>query len=356
MTIHSPSSVSFALLAALATVSLSPSSFAQELVPGKPAPALAIAKWVKGAPVAELKKEHVYVVEFWATWCGPCIAGMPHLSDVQKKHQGALTVIGVTSEDDHNSLADVEAMVKEKGETMAYTVAWDDAGKTQKAWFEAAGQEGIPCSFVVDKAGLVAWIGHPQWLDVVLPDVLAGKADPKALADKITAVETRMKRVFLLGALKPEKAIAEAETLIAEFPFLGDQVENGLFSLLLEADDLKHAWAFGAKLVAKAIAAKDVGTLNSVAWSIVDPEEDHKERNLELAMQAASKAVELTERKQPHVLDTLARVHACKGEWPQAIAVQKEALALLPADEAEGREAYAAVLQEYETKAKAAGK
>ena len=61
MTFHSPSSVpssmSFALLAALATVSLSPSSFAQELVPGKPAPALAVAKWVKGAPVAELKKE-----------------------------------------------------------------------------------------------------------------------------------------------------------------------------------------------------------------------------------------------------------------------------------------------------------
>lgn len=350
-----PFSPSSALLAAL---SLAPLSFApltaQELVPGKPAPALSIAKWVKGDAVAELKKDHVYVVEFWATWCGPCIAGMPHLSEVQKHHKGAVTVIGVTKEDESNKLADVEAMVKEKGDTMAYTVAWDDSGKTSKAWFEAAGQDGIPCCFVVDKTGTVAWIGHPMWLDVILPDVLAGKVDVKALAEKPAAVEKRLKRVFVAAQLKPSKAIEEAEALCKDYPFLTEQVDMGLFSFFVKAEDASIAWPIGERAFTRAVAAKDASTLNGIAWTIVDPEGECKKPNLELATKAAMKAVELTERKEPSILDTLARVHACKGEWDLAIAVQKEAVKLVPDEAADAKEQFEGTLKEYETKAKAA--
>lgn len=344
-----PSVSSFVLLAALSFAPL----VAQDLVAGKPAPALHVAKWVKGEAVAELKKDHVYVVEFWATWCGPCIAGMPHLSEVQKHHQGAVTVIGVTNEDESNSLADVEAMVQEKGDTMAYTVAWDDSGKTNKAWFEAAGQNGIPCCFVVDKTGTIAWIGHPMWLDVILPDVLAGKVDVKALAEKPAAVELRLQRVFLAAQVKPQKAIEEAEALCKEYPFLATQVDMGLLSFFAAADDPSLAWPVGERAFTRAVASKDANVLNGIAWTIVDPEGSCKKPNLELAMKAAAKAVELTTRKDPSILDTLARVHACKGEWDLAIAVQKEAVALIPEEVEEAKEQYEGTLKEYEAKAKA---
>jgi thiol-disulfide isomerase/thioredoxin len=327
---------------------------AQQLAPGQPAPPLQISKWLKGEPVAAFQAGHVYVVEFWMTWCGPCIDGMPHLSEVQKRHRGALTVIGVTNEDEHNTLADAQKMVAAKGDSMGYTVAWDDAGKTWRTWFDASGEDGIPSCFVVDKAGVIAWIGHPQWLDVVLPTVLAGKSEPAAVAAQIDAVETRMKKVFLLAAFKPEKAIAEAEALCKELPFLTEQVENGMFELMLAADDPKLAWPLGDKLLQRAIAAKDPVACNGIAWAIVDPAEERKERNTELAMKAAVKAVELTERKDASILDTLARVHATKGEWQQAVAVQKEALALVKDDE-EARSQLEPALAEYEKQLKAKG-
>src|SRR5213078_3372942 len=124
-----------------------PKPDARKLSVGDRAPELHIAKWVKGEPITGYEKGRVYVVEFWATWCGPCIASMPHLSALQKEYKGKATFIGVTSVDKHgNTLEKVEKMVADKGETMGYTVAWDNDRATNEAFMEASGQGGIPCS------------------------------------------------------------------------------------------------------------------------------------------------------------------------------------------------------------------
>src|SRR3569833_317608 len=65
------------------------------LIIGDPAPPLRVREWLKGTPVQSLEKGKVYVVEFWATWCIPCIAGMPHLSDLARKYKDNVTVIGI---------------------------------------------------------------------------------------------------------------------------------------------------------------------------------------------------------------------------------------------------------------------
>jgi thiol-disulfide isomerase/thioredoxin len=130
---------------------------APSLKVGDPAPALAVGTWVKGTPVAALQKGTVYVVECWATWCGPCRATIPHVSELQKKYKDAV-FIGVAVNDE---VGKVKEFVKTMGDKMDYRVGTDDKNKTSKNWLDAAGQDGIPCAFVVDKAGKLAWVGHP---------------------------------------------------------------------------------------------------------------------------------------------------------------------------------------------------
>jgi thiol-disulfide isomerase/thioredoxin len=133
---------------------------------GEPAAALAVAHWVKGDPVDV--SSGVQVVEFWATWCPPCLDSIPHLTELQEKFKDrGVNIIGVSNED----LATVEPFVKKMGEKMAYTVAID-AGDTSKGYMGKYGVGGIPHAFVV-KDGAVVWHGHPMAeLEAAIADAL----------------------------------------------------------------------------------------------------------------------------------------------------------------------------------------
>ena len=106
-----------------------------------------------------LAGKKVVVVEFWATWCGPCKVSIPHLTELQKKYAGrGVTIVGVTDEES----AKVKLFVDGQGAQMDYTVAIDRGGKTAAGYMERYGISGIPHAFVVDKEGRVAWHGHPM--------------------------------------------------------------------------------------------------------------------------------------------------------------------------------------------------
>ena len=157
-----------ALMAALSFGQDSP----KPLMVGDPAPNLKISKWVKGAPVTEFEKGKLYVVEFWATWCGPCLKSIPHLTDLAKKYKDKVDFVGVSvwEEDQKN----VEPFVQTMGDKMSYNIAMDQLpsatasgndGEMANNWMKAAGQNGIPTAFIVDKDGKIAWIGHPMALE-----------------------------------------------------------------------------------------------------------------------------------------------------------------------------------------------
>jgi thiol-disulfide isomerase/thioredoxin len=147
---------------------------------GDPAPKLAPGSWVQGEPVKEFRKGTVYLVEFWATWCGPCRASIPHLNELHTKFKDkGLVVIGQNCAEKESGK--VAPFVAKMGDKMTYRVALDnmsggDRGKMLETWMLAAGQHGIPTAFLVDAKGNIVWIGNPMALnDTMIENVLAGK-------------------------------------------------------------------------------------------------------------------------------------------------------------------------------------
>lgn len=334
------------------------------LTVGDKAPALSIEKWIKGDAVKGFDKDKVYVVEFWATWCPPCVKSFPHLTELQKKHKDkGVTIIGVTSDDPNNSLAAVEAMVGKNGdEKMGYSVAWDKNRETSRAYMEGARQGGIPCAFVVDKDGTLAWVGHPAEMDEPLEQIVAGKFDRKAFGDSFNKQQLKMeeqvkleKELAPLDDLVQNRKIDEAIKLIdskfSKFPMFAEELAMAKFQILLmvgREPEKAFAWA---KEAAETHLSKSSEALNQIAWAILEGDMMPK-KDLDLALSLAEKAVKI-DPEEPSALDTLARAHFARKDVTKAVETQKKALELAKKKKAddEAIEELSERLKEYETAA-----
>jgi thiol-disulfide isomerase/thioredoxin len=349
----------------------------KELLVGDAAPPLAVKEFVKGEPVKELTKGKVYVVEFWATWCGPCIKAIPHVTELQAKHKDVV-FIGVDvmeSADD-----EVRAFVKKMGDKMNYRVAIDkpdpaadnpDSGVMARTWLEASHQQGIPCSMIVDAAGKLAWVGHPMELDEPLEEVIAGKWDLAAAAKEFKAEIDAMKIEEELTE-KVDEAIeagkfADAVKLLdagfAKAPSLEEEYGMVKFNALLAIEKPDQAFAYGTQLSEK-FGKKDPNIPFSLAMSVLTDDEEEPVDQLDAA--AGKFAVTVTTQLVKVLADfdgvddanrsVGQELHALAlfvtGNAKDAVASQEQAIKLAKGSPREKDKSLAAKLKKYQAAVK----
>ncbi|MEM1422741.1 MAG: redoxin domain-containing protein [Planctomycetota bacterium] len=315
---------------------------ADELTITDPAPPLYISEWLKGEPVESFEDGRVYVVEFWATWCGPCIAGMPHISELQEQYKDDVTVIGVNIWD--GDASHVPAWMEDRGEgqpsgdeLMQYTVAIQEGTKMAEEWMTASGSRGIPTAFIVDRDATVAWIGHPMSMDDALAGVVAGTWDAEAAhaeREKQREVQRQAEReqeAFMAragDALERVRATEGRDKIDAIEDVMGmDPPERfavsyfmmGFESYMVEMDDTEGARGFLDEH--KHLVWDNQNMLNSLSWQILTNPAYEGNRDADMALEIGLRAHELAEGKDGSIIDTVARAYFLK-----AIELQRDAV------------------------------
>ncbi len=117
----------------------------------------------------EKMKGKVILVEFWATWCSPCVAGIPEIQEVYERyHKRGLEIIGISLDTDRETLI---AFIKGRG--LQWPQRFD--GRDLAERFNIL---GIPTLWLIDKDGNLADINARADMDKKVTDLLANKRIP----------------------------------------------------------------------------------------------------------------------------------------------------------------------------------
>lgn len=329
----------------------------QKLSIGSAAPALNIEHWMsdgqgKFKPVTKFEDGKVYVVEFWATWCGPCVMSMPHLAQLQKDYADkGVQIISISDEDketvteflDQEIPADDESEEKAKDApktyrelTAAYSLTTDPDQSSHQDYMAAAEQNGIPCAFIVGKDQKIEWIGHPMEMDEPLTQVVEGKWDREAFIAKFN-IEKEIRQSFgkiqrSLQANKPDEALTQIDEAIAKLKeakitSYDRPLQLTRFQILLQ--DKKFADQQSAAFENALKFAEEPEFVNFLAWAVYEATEEGGVtdkaliKKARVAAEGAAKKVEGGAKAA--ILDTVAHLIHKEGDAAAALKIQQEA-------------------------------
>lgn len=331
---------------------------------GDQAPPIKYSKWIKGEPINSFTGNQLYVLEFWATWCGPCKAAMPHLTQLQQQYKGKVKFIGVgiwekvpEGKPYESSLPAVEKFVKGNDANMGYSVIADNNEQFMgNKWMKAAGENGIPSTFIV-KDNKIIWIGHPNSLDSILPKMMDGTYDMEAFKAKFSksAASARKQNNELMAVFGPlqdamkakeyTKALALIEQLKITQPSYKTMMDGMKFKVLLDMDE-KKAMDFAKEWLKETKSAASV-----ILGDVYNRDGLSKESYLWTANSFGN----IETLTNPVLLDALATCFSKGGDYQKALTTQEKALELAKKALKEGTMVGSVMdytVKEYETKLK----
>ncbi|HEV3386460.1 MAG TPA: redoxin domain-containing protein [Gemmata sp.] len=288
---------------------------------GDQAPSLIVTKWLQGGQSNELAPGIIYVVDFWATWCDPCIAAMPRLSILQKEYRDkGVTFIGFATKDEKGCNQErVNAFVAKRGPKLGFSFAFANDRATYETWI-TSGKRSIPCAFVIGKDRIIAYVGHPMFLDEVLPKVVAGTWT-KTDVENMEKIEAELMAVFnALGGPNAASGLTslgefqKKHPLLAGIPYLvGPRI-----SLLLKTKRVDEARKAAEEVIAKAIEADDPIVLSKVSAILRSPDADNKRELLMLSFKAAEAWLKIAGDTDMFALWNLAESYFALGDTEKA--------------------------------------
>lgn len=327
---------------------------------GESAPSLQMFAWLKGGAVNEFERGRVYVIEFWATWCLPCISEFPHLSRLAARYSDSVTVIGINVLESKRSpnvtVEQVQQFVDRKGDKMSYVVAMDDPVNNTvfNAWLAAAGLGAIPNAIIVDQERRIAWIGHPSRLEQPIKQLLAGTFDiAAAKSAHMDLLQRGLKFERRKAALEPIQAAIKRQDYEAARQAANDLIQQN------PQNEVTEFWAIlPAYLHADAPWAlsyvrqksRDAEFLRAMGFKDERADKDYLERVATVIAQTAgypraayefaSSCIESSLKDEPTYFkeDVLAQAWANMGDLERAIAGEERALAMLKKTDQPGNE------------------
>ncbi len=323
-------------------------ALAKRLEIGDKAPELDVSDWVTDGDgsfpkVTRFEEGQVYVVEFWATWCQPCIMMMPEMARLQSKYGDKVRFLSITEE-----TPDEVLMLKErdypgqpgtpfKKYMNQYCVGADPDGSTHTS-FLGLGSSGIPHAFIVGPTGEIEWADHPGAIEPVLGQIVDGSwdrekyyADQKAIASlnqrigKALQTNDYAAAFDLAGELVPH--YAEEDQLALRF-------KRALLAMRLPAKE-------GSAYIKETLGlfAKEEGAVAALVWKVVELKNNRVEIADEI-LQEAQAVIDAEVKTMPDdtdeqrmtkgaTIDTQAHLLFVTRQLDEAIAAQEQAAQLL---------------------------
>jgi thiol-disulfide isomerase/thioredoxin len=188
---------------------------------GDKIPTITITDYVANKPIDRDLSNKFIVLDFWATWCAPCLKAVPHVDSIMSKFSDRKDLYFISISDENVSKA--ENCLKRVH--MKSIVVVDTTRNTH----DKMGITGIPVTILADNNGIIRWIGTPDKLDsVTISDLLqkksilqANKVDSSIIEKKLQQrleLQSFVKDLFEKDSLSIEKNNNPFNHIAMEFP------------------------------------------------------------------------------------------------------------------------------------------